>query len=149
MTAEKKFFDTCISHAHKAIGVGELPVAAAIVKKNTIIAIEHNQSKSENNPCAHAELLAITSACKHLKTDHLYECDLYCTLEPCLMCYQAAKIARIRHIYFIHPDYKFGVFTNYHHLDLLRSHGHQLSATGPFKEYDTDNMLSSYFKKKR
>lgn len=65
---------------------GEIPVGAVIVANNRIIAKGYNQTERLNDPTAHAEMIAITSACNFLGTKYLTDCSLYVTLEPCGMC---------------------------------------------------------------
>ena len=142
-------FDLCLELSKAAYKSGEIPVSAVITCQDEIVSACHNQTKDSFNPCAHAEILAIATAAKKLKSTHLLDCDLYTSLEPCLMCYQAAKIARIRHIYFILNDPDFGVFTRYRHPDLSQSHSHKISASGPFPEYDRANILKAFFQEKR
>lgn len=144
-----KAFSVCMQLAQSALQKNEIPIAAVIVHNNEILSSAHNQTVFSYNPCAHAELLAISAATEKIKSTHLINCDLYTTLEPCLMCYQAAKIARIRYIYFIHSDANFGVFTKFHHLDLMTSHSHKITGSGPYPEYDPDNIVKKFFQTKR
>ncbi len=106
---DKEFFMTAaLLEAEKAYAVGETPIGAVIVKDGKIIASAHNMR--ENGKCAlyHAELLAIHQACKALGGWRLHECDLYVTLEPCIMCSGAISQSRIKNLYFGASDPKSG-----------------------------------------
>ncbi len=91
-----------MSHAYKealkAYNDGEVPVGAVVVMNDQIIARGHNQVERLNDPTAHAEIIALTSAFNFLGSKYLPGATLYVTVEPCLMCAGAlywSKIARI------------------------------------------------------
>lgn len=95
--------------AARAAGVGgEVPVGAVIVRDGTVIATGVNRTRTDNDPTAHAEIVAIRAACAALGTDRLTGCDLWVTLEPCAMCAGAIAHARIGRLYFGAPDPKGG-----------------------------------------
>jgi tRNA(adenine34) deaminase len=95
--------------AAKAAGVaGEVPVGAAIVREQELIAYAGNRTIAENDPTAHAEMLVIRAAAKALGAERLAGCDLYVTLEPCAMCAAAISFARIRRLYYAASDEKGG-----------------------------------------
>ena len=82
----EKYMELAISMAKKAFKKGEIPVGAVIVKNGKIIAKSYNTKEKNKDVTCHAEINAIKKACKKLKTWHLEECELYTTLEPCMMC---------------------------------------------------------------
>ena len=86
--------------AKKAELNGEVPVGAIVVNKNDIIARGHNQVISANDPTAHAEIMALREAAKQQKNYRLSGCQIYVTLEPCMMCLGAMVHARVEHVYF-------------------------------------------------
>ena len=75
-----------INEAKIAFEEDEIPVGAVIVYENQVIARGHNQSKRLNDSTAHAEMIAITSAQNTIGSRYLNDCELYVTLEPCMMC---------------------------------------------------------------
>lgn len=94
------FMQAALSVARKAAIEGaEVPVGAVVVHRGEIIARAHNQKETLQDPTAHAEILAIRAAAKHLGDWRLADCDLYVTLEPCPMCMAAIREARIRRLY--------------------------------------------------
>lgn len=95
-----------------AFDQGEVPVGAVIVSRNQIIAKAHNQTEVLNDVTAHAEVMAITSAANYLGSKFLEECEMYVTLEPCLMCAGAIKWARVGRLVYAASDDKNG-FMNY------------------------------------
>lgn len=94
--------------AQKACKHGDIPVGCVIVKNNRIIAKAHNKKQQKQNALFHAEILAINKAYKKIKNFRLDNCDMYVTLEPCLMCVGAILSARINKVYVGALDSRFG-----------------------------------------
>lgn len=93
------FMKEALKEAKKAYTANEIPVGAVIVKNNKIISRGYNTREKTNNIANHAEIIALQEAAHKLKTWKLDSCDIYITLDPCLMCYGAIKQSRIRNIY--------------------------------------------------
>lgn len=83
---EKKFMLRALALAEEAAAQGEVPVGAVVVRNGTIIGEGHNRRETDHSALAHAELLAIRSACQAVGDWRLSDCELYVTLEPCPMC---------------------------------------------------------------
>ncbi len=92
--------ELAIREAETAAGAGDIPVGAVIVKDGRVIASAHNTREAERSAVRHAEITAIERACESLGGWRLDGCDLYVTLEPCMMCAGAIAQARIRRLYF-------------------------------------------------
>lgn len=97
-----------IREAIKAYKLDEVPVGAVIIKDNKIISSAYNECIRANDATAHAELLAIRRACETLGNYRLTDCDMYVTLEPCMMCLGAILEARVKNLYIALLDYKRG-----------------------------------------
>ncbi|MEZ4906604.1 MAG: nucleoside deaminase [Saprospiraceae bacterium] len=104
MLTQEYFMKEAYKEAQKAKEEGEVPIGAVIVANNIIIAKAHNQVERLNDPTAHAEMLAITSATNYLGSKYLEECTIYTTLEPCLMCATALKWAKIGKVVYAAED---------------------------------------------
>jgi tRNA(adenine34) deaminase len=106
----KKFIEEALKEAEKAASLDEVPIGAIIVDRTTqeIIGRGHNLTITNNDPSAHAEIMAIRAACAHHMSQRLPDCDLYVTLEPCAMCAAAISFARLHTIYFMAQDAKGG-----------------------------------------
>ena len=102
------FMDKALIEAKKAYKKFEVPIGAVIVKDGKIIARAHNLREKNNLATSHAEILCIEKACKKLKSWRLDGCDMYVTLEPCLMCSGAITQARINKVYIGAKDMKNG-----------------------------------------
>jgi len=94
--------------ARAAAEAGEVPIGAVIVKGGAIIAQAHNAPRTDHDPTAHAEIMAIRAAAKALGDERLTGCELWVTLEPCAMCAGAIAHARIARLYYAASDPKGG-----------------------------------------
>jgi tRNA(adenine34) deaminase len=92
---DNKYMILALKEAEKAFKKDDVPVGAVIVKNSKIISKAHNLREKKNDATCHAEILAISKACRKLKSWRLTECILYVTLEPCSMCKAAISQARI------------------------------------------------------
>ncbi|MBU7580600.1 MAG: nucleoside deaminase [Porphyrobacter sp.] len=94
--------------ARAAAACGEVPIGAVIVKDGVVIAAAHNTPRTDHDPTAHAEILAIRAAARALGDERLTGCELWVTLEPCAMCAGAIAHARIARLYYAASDPKGG-----------------------------------------
>jgi len=92
------FMKQALKQAEQAFAEDEVPIGAVVVANNQIIGKGYNQVEKLKDPTAHAEILAITAAAAYLSSKILDECEIYITVEPCLMCFGAIKNARIKKI---------------------------------------------------
>ena len=101
--------DVALAQGRAAAQRGEVPVGAVVVGPDgAILAVAGNRTRDQNDPTAHAEIVAIRAACAALGQERLTGCDLYVTLEPCPMCAAAISFARIRRLYYGASDPKGG-----------------------------------------
>lgn len=130
---------------------GEVPVGAVIVDSvsKTIVARAYNLTETNNDPTAHAELLAIRKASHKLGSARLSQCDLYVTLEPCPMCAQAISFARMRRLYFGAYDKKGGGVENGARIFHQPSCHHKPEVIGGMEETLCANLLKKFFVSKR
>lgn len=101
----EKYMKMALFEAKKAYFEDEIPVGCVIVYKNEVIACGYNEKESKNSAIRHAEIVAIEEACGKLGTWRLDDCDLYVTLEPCMMCLGGIIEARIKNVYFGAKNY--------------------------------------------
>ncbi len=138
-----------LAEAIKALDNGEVPVGSIIVKDNKIIGKGYNQVENLNDPTAHAEIIAITAACNTIGSKYLDNCELYVTLEPCVMCIGAISLARIKTVYFGAFEPKFGACGSLFNIpeNNLLNHSPKVYS-GIYAEYSED-LLKQFFNKKR
>ena len=110
--SDEYYMRQALSEARLAAAEDETPVGAVIVCGDRIIARAHNQTERLNDPTAHAEMLAITSATSSLGAKYLTECRLYVTVEPCVMCAGAIGWAQLATVVYGTSDEKRG-FTKF------------------------------------
>jgi len=94
--------------AREAAALDEVPVGAVVVRDGEIVGRGWNAPISRHDPTAHAEIMALRDAAQRLGNYRLVECELFCTLEPCIMCAGAILHARIRRVVFGARDPKTG-----------------------------------------
>ncbi len=143
------FMSLALEEAEKAKSLDEVPVGAVIVKDGEVIASAHNSKESENNPLGHAELNCIKKASEALGSWRLTDCDMYVTLEPCMMCAGAIVESRIARLYIGSLDSKNGaIVSQINLLSLPNLSSKPQIITGVLKE-NCDKLLTFYFKSKR
>lgn len=109
MTGFRSFMELALAEARAAAARGEVPVGAVIVGPGgVVLAQAGNRTRELSDPTAHAEVLAIRTACAALGQERLVGHDLYVTLEPCPMCAAAISAARIGRLYYGAADPKSG-----------------------------------------
>jgi tRNA(adenine34) deaminase len=106
--SDEHYMKEALKEASRAFDEEEVPIGAVVVCNNKIIARGYNQTEKLNDVTAHAEMIAITSAANHLGSKYLTECDLYVTIEPCVMCAGALYWAQFRRVIFGATDPKRG-----------------------------------------
>ena len=137
--------------ARQAAIEGEVPVGAVIVDPRTgaIVAEGYNTPIRDQDPTAHAEILAIRNAARKIQNYRLADLDLYVTLEPCTMCAGAIANARIRRVIYAAEDLKGGAVVNgVRFFDQPTCHWHPVVEQGPFAD-DAADLLKAFFRSRR
>ena len=147
MSYEEKFMLKAMALAKKAYEADEVPVGAVIVKDGKLLSFAFNKRESGFDATAHAEILAIRKACKKLKDFRLIGCDMYVTLEPCVMCTGAILNSRIENVYF--GAYISNGSISAEELSKRAELNHKTNFFGGFLEKENSQLVSSYFKEKR
>jgi tRNA(adenine34) deaminase len=128
---------------------GEVPVGAVVVLENEIIGEGWNLSISQNDPCAHAEIMAIRQAGDKIGNYRLIGATLYVTLEPCVMCAGAMIHSRINRVVYGASDLKTGAAGSvFNVLDDPR-HNHVISITAGVESALCSAQLSNFFRRRR
>jgi tRNA(adenine34) deaminase len=105
---DQHFMQAALEQAQRAWDQGEVPVGAVVVKDGQVIAVGHNHPIGSHDPSAHAEIMALRAAAEKLGNYRLPGCELYVTLEPCVMCAGAMMHARIARVVYGATDPKTG-----------------------------------------
>jgi len=144
-----KYMLAAIEEAKKAAGKDEVPVGAVIVHGGKIISSAYNLRETTQVSTAHAEILAIEQACRVLGSWYLNGCDLYVTLEPCIMCAGAIINARIASLYFGAYDPKAGACGSVTDVFRIRELNHKVTVYGGIMESSCAALLTDFFRQKR
>ena len=106
--SDEYFMRQALDEAALAYEAGEVPIGAVVVCRGQIIARAHNEVERLSDPTAHAEVLAVTAATEYMGSKFLPDCQLYVTVEPCVMCAGALFWARLGEIIYGAGEEKFG-----------------------------------------
>lgn len=148
-TEPADFMRAAINEAHQAELLGEVPIGAVIVKDGQIIGAGHNIREKYQQSIYHAEILAIMEACDDLHSWRLEDCDLYVTLEPCIMCSGAIIHSRLRQVYYAAPDPKAGAVNSLYTLLNDSRLNHQVTVHQGLLQDECSQMLKHFFREIR
>ncbi len=142
--------DQAIKIAKAATTTGDVPVGAIVVDKDgVIIGQGSNEREANNDPTAHAEIVAIRSATSRIKSSRLDECTLIVTLEPCAMCAGAIAQSRISNLIFGAWDEKAGAVGSV--WDVIRDPRalYKMNVTAGIRESECAKLLTDFFENQR
>lgn len=142
-----KYMKAALRQAKKAESLGEVPIGAVVVYDGKIIGRGYNRRLKLQLASAHAEMTAIDSACRKLKSWRLPGSEIYVTLEPCPMCMGAILNARIDKLYFGAYELKVKSFTE----ELASSNlvNHKVEVEGGIMKDECSSVISEFFKRMR
>ena len=135
--------------AAQAAAAGEVPVGAVVVKDGEIIGRGYNRPITTADPTAHAEVVAMRDAAKRLENYRLVDCELYVTLEPCVMCVGAMVHARIKRIVYGTRDPKTGACGSIVDLPGLATFNHHGVFEGGVLAQESAEILRRFFAARR
>lgn len=135
--------------ALEACPKSEVPVAAIVVCDGEVIGVGVNRRGVDNDPTAHAEVVAIREAANRLGRWNLAECELFCTLEPCVMCAGAIVYSRIRRVVYGAKDVRFGACGSAVNVACNDKLNHRAEIVGGVLEQQCIAPIKEFFKDKR
>ena len=142
--------NTCTQHSgHWSRRSSRSRCGCVIVKDDQVIARGHNQKETKQQSILHAEIVAIQKASKKLGTWNLKDCDLYVTLEPCMMCTGAIVLSRIRGIYYGTQDPKGGCTDTLIDIRKIDRLNHHPEIHSGIMKQECADILKNFFKNKR
>ena len=145
----EKYMDIAIKEAEKAYKRGDVPVGAVIIKYNKIIAKSYNKKQKKHISTRHAEIEVIEKACKKLNSWYLDDCEMYVTMEPCLMCAGAIIQSRIKTIYYGVKNEKFGCDESIEKILNNDKMNHHVTVYSGYKQEKIEKLLKAFFKQMR
>lgn len=138
-----------LQEAEKAFQSDEIPIGAVVVHNDRIIGRGYNQVEMLKDTTAHAEMLAITAASNHIQTKFLNECDLYVTVEPCMMCSGAILLSRLQNVYFGTYEPKFGSVGSLYNLLENNKYNQNVNIFSGIYADESKGLLQKFFAKSR
>ncbi len=144
-----RFMREALAQAQLAEAAGEVPVGAVVVKDGEIVGRGYNAPISSHDPSAHAEMMAMRDAARHLGNYRLVGCELYVTLEPCVMCVGAMFHARIARVVYGAHDPKTGAAGSVLNLFTSTQLNHHARIEGGVLAEECGKVLSDFFAMRR
>ncbi len=139
------FMQEAVVEAKKSLKKNEVPVGAVIVRNGKIIARAHNLRNRKKCVTQHAEMIAITKACKRIGDFRLEECDLYVTMEPCPMCAGAIIQARMKRLIYGCVNEKSGCAGSIMDLFAIECFNHKVEVTTSVLQKECGDLLKTFF----
>ena len=133
------YMNIAIKEAKKAYKYEEVPVGAVIVKGKKVLAKAYNKKEKTKNVTKHAEIIAISKACRKLKNWRLENCEMYVTMEPCMMCSGAIEQSRIKKIVYGVKNENYGSTHQLKNIEIISQ----------VCEKECRELVQSFFKKRR
>ena len=147
---QNKFMAMAIEEAKKGLKIGEIPIGCVITnKEGKVLARSHNSVVSRKDPVGHAELNAIREACEMINSDRLVDCNIYVTLEPCIMCASAISKAKLKRLYYGADDLKYGSINGNINFFLSKNCNHLPEIYDNICSESCNKLLTDFFKERR
>jgi tRNA(adenine34) deaminase len=134
-----------LKEAQKAFELGEVPVGAVIVYKDTVIAKGYNQVETLKDATAHAEMIALSAAFNYFGSWRLEGCTIYVTLEPCPMCTGAIVLSRIEKVVFGAFDFKAGACGSVYNIAEDGNLNHKVEVISGIMAEESQSLLRAFF----
>ncbi len=146
---DDSYMELALAEAREAGARGEVPVGAIVVRGDQVVGRGFNRREELQDPLSHAELFAIQQAAKHIQSWRLAECELYVTMEPCIMCVGAILQARILRLVFGCLDAKAGAVESLYRLCDDERLNHRLPVSGGVLAQRCALLLEEFFSELR
>jgi tRNA(adenine34) deaminase len=150
MLSHEEYMRMALEQARKAAEIDEVPVGAVLVSASgEILAAAHNRTVAEQDPTAHAEILALRAAAGKLRNYRLLNTTLYVTIEPCVMCVGALVHARVARLVFGAPDPKWGAAGSLYNAAADPRLNHQVEVLPGVCAAECRDRMQAFFRSKR
>jgi len=148
-SSDELWMEEALCAAQRALEAGEVPVGAVVVLEGRIVGRGSNRNLTDNDPSAHAEIVALREAGRNLGNHRLVDCDLFVTIEPCAMCAGALIHARIRRLVYGAEDPKAGAVHSVLAVINHPSANHQMEVRGGVLAGKSAEILQEFFRQRR
>lgn len=143
---DRKWMRLALAEAEDALASGDVPIGAIVVHRGALVGRGRNRREADNDPTAHAEMIALREAASALGNWRLDGATLYCTLEPCAMCAGAMVLARLPRLVYAAFDPKAGAAGSI--MDITRHHrlNHQLHVEHGLYAEEAAEQIRAFFR---
>ena len=146
---DEQWMRQALQSAVEAEARGEVPVGTCIVRNGELIAVAGNRTRTDCDPTAHAELVALREASRILGNYRLVEVEIYSTIEPCAMCAGALIQARVKRLVYGAPDERAGAVASKFRICDTDFLNHRIQITSGVLENECRELMQSFFRRRR
>lgn len=147
--ADAHWMREALTAAHEARQLGEVPVGTCIVSGETILAIAGNRTRTDQDPTAHAEIVALREAAGRLNNYRLTDAVVYSTIEPCVMCAGALIQARVKRLVYGARDERAGAVESRFRVCDTEFLNHRIEVTTGVLEEECREIMQEFFRERR
>jgi tRNA(adenine34) deaminase len=148
--ADERWMREAVAVAREVAGRGEVPVGAAVVAEDgTLLAVAGNRTRTDCDPTAHAEIVALREAARQIGNYRLVGATVYSTIEPCAMCAGALVQARVKRLVYGAPDERAGAVESVFRVCDSSSLNHQMELTSGVLENECRALMQEFFRQRR
>ncbi len=141
----ERFMSIALDLAAQAAALGETPVGAVVVRAGSVVGTGYNRVEIDNDPTAHAEMVALREAARVSGDWRLPDATVYVTLEPCIMCAAALLHARVKRLVYGAQDHRWGAVGSLFDLSHDPRLNHELEVIPGFMEIEAQRLLRDFF----
>ena len=149
MDLDEQWMSRAIAAARDAEALGEIPVGACVVSENKLLAVSGNRTRTDGDPTAHAEIVALRAAAKVLGNYRLTAAVVYSTIEPCAMCAGALIQARVQRLVYGARDERAGAVESRFRICDSEFLNHRLTLTTGVLETECRALMQDFFRMRR
>ena len=147
--ADARWMRQALTAANEARQLGEVPVGTCIVSGETVLAIAGNRTRTDRDPTAHAEIVALREAANRLNNYRLTEAVVYSTIEPCVMCAGALIQARVKRLVYGARDERAGAVESRFRVCDTEFLNHRIEVTTGVLEEECREIMQEFFRERR
>ena len=149
MDLDEQWMSQAIAAAREAEALGEIPVGACVVSDNRLLAVAGNRTRTDGDPTAHAEVIALRAAARELGNYRLTEAVVYSTIEPCAMCAGALIQARVRRLVYGAADERAGAVESRFRICDSDFLNHRIELSTGVLEEECRKLMQDFFRIRR
>ena len=149
MDVDAQWMARAVAAAYEAESRGEVPVGACVVSGATLLAVAGNRTRTDRDPTAHAEIVALREAAQQLGNYRLTDTVVYSTIEPCAMCAGALIQARVRRLVYGARDERAGAVESRFRICDSDFLNHRIEVTAGVLEEECRELMQRFFRARR